>query len=487
MTCLDKNALEASVCRDSLQDFVQRFWDVICPERMHWNWHMGVICDVLQEAAERVFRGEPKKYDLVINVPPGSSKSIIASQMFPAWCWTRMPSCKFIMTSYATALALRDARLSRMLIDSTKYIRLFGDMELRDDQNSKSDFENGSGGFRFSAGIDGAITGRHAHFIGIDDPVNPEEAVSEPKLATANRVVTVTLPSRKVDKQITVTYNIQQRLHQDDPSGRLIAESLRENGTPIKHIKLPGEITSPKQVKPRKYARFYKDGLLDPVRHTRASLKAALARMGQYGYAGQYLQEPAPLGGGMFQVDKIVIEQPPHLRHFAALARYWDKAGTKDGGAWTAGVLMGLDKRGHFWVLDVIRGQWDSAVRERRIKQTAQADEEASGDGKKRRVQVGVEQEPGSGGKESAQATARNLAGYLVRLDPAKGDKVTRADPFSVQVNSENVSMAPGPWNKVYIDEFALFPNSKYKDQVDASSGAFALLATPQQQAGVLF
>jgi predicted phage terminase large subunit-like protein len=125
-------------------------------------------------------------------------------------------------------------------------------------------------------------------------------------------------------------------------------------------------------------------------------------------------------------------------------------------------------KNGMFLVDDVKRGQWGSAERERIIRQTAEAD------GKK--VFIVVEQEPGSGGKESAENTIRNLAGWMVQAERPTGDKTLRADPFSVQVNNGNVLLRTAVWNKSYMDEFELFPNSSYKDQVDASSGAFNFL-----------
>jgi predicted phage terminase large subunit-like protein len=101
-------------------------------------------------------------------------------------------------------------------------------------------------------------------------------------------------------------------------------------------------------------------------------------------------------------------------------------------------------------------------------------------------VMVGIEQEPGSGGKESAQNTARNLAGFISEIVRPSGDKVTRAMPFSAQVNVNNVYLARGEWNNAYMNELTLFPNSKYKDQVDASSGAFTLLTNSgQKRAGV--
>jgi predicted phage terminase large subunit-like protein len=145
--------------------------------------------------------------------------------------------------------------------------------------------------------------------------------------------------------------------------------------------------------------------------------------------------------------------------------RYWDKAATKDAGAYTAGVKMTLISDGRWIIEDVKRGRWGSAERERIIQQTAEADGQ--------NVQIWVEQEPGSGGKESAEGTIRNLAGYSVYAERPTGDKTSRADPFSVQVNNGNISLLIGAWHREYIEELRFFPFSTFKDQVDASSGAF--------------
>src|SRR5690606_19446496 len=98
---------------------------------------------------------------------------------------------------------------------------------------------------------------------------------------------------------------------------------------------------------------------------------------------------------------------------------------------------------------------------------------------------VAVEQEPGSGGKESAEATVKNLAGFVAVKDRPTGDKAYRADPYSVQVNEGNVRLLVGAWNEDYIEELKHFPNSTHKDQTDASSGAFASV-TKYKKAGVI-
>jgi predicted phage terminase large subunit-like protein len=155
----------------------------------------------------------------------------------------------------------------------------------------------------------------------------------------------------------------------------------------------------------------------------------------------------------------------------AKVVRYWDKAGTEGGGDWTAGVLMGKRER-EFIVLDVQRGQWSAANRKQIMHQTATMDA-AQYPG----VQTWVEQEPGSSGKESAENTIADLAGFAIHAETSTGSKVVRANPLSAQWEVGNVRLLEGAWNKAYLDEMAAFPNGVHDDQVDGSSGAFSKLA----------
>jgi predicted phage terminase large subunit-like protein len=159
--------------------------------------------------------------------------------------------------------------------------------------------------------------------------------------------------------------------------------------------------------------------------------------------------------------------------------RYWDKAGTEGGGAYSAGVCISRGEDGTFYVEDVVRGQWSSHQRNMVMQQTAARDGHAT--------VVWVEQEPGSGGKESAEFTLRLLAGYDVHAERPTGDKVTRARPFAAQVEAGNVALVRGAWNAAYLDELGLVPNGRDWDQTDASAGAFNMLAAESGRAGVWF
>lgn len=163
----------------------------------------------------------------------------------------------------------------------------------------------------------------------------------------------------------------------------------------------------------------------------------------------------------------IVDAQPAVV---AGRIRGWDKAATPDAGDWTAGVRISRTADGLFWIEDVVRGQWGSGDRKAVVVQTAKLD----GVG----VKIRLEQEPGSGGKDSVAADVMALAGYDVEGVPSTKDKVTRAGPLAAQAKAGNVRLVKGDWNSKFLDELHAFPSDKvHDDQVDAASLAFNRLA----------
>ena len=472
---IDEYTVVGSICRSSFYRFVVEFFEAFLSEPFIDNWHIPYLCGVLQKAAERVFLRQPKIGDIVVNIPPGTTKSTICSVMFPAWVWTRMPEAQFITASYTDGVGLDLALKSRDLIWSEKYRACYPEIVLRQDQSVKSYFKNTLGGSRYTVGVGGQAQGMHGHFLIVDDPIDPERSASEADLKTVNRWMTRTLPTRKLAtfKRIAPIILIMQRLHQDDPTQTM----LDMGGGSVQHICLPGEITD--NVRPVELRGCYVNGLLDPVKMPKVYLEDLRRQLGEYGYAGQILQSPIPEGGMMFKTKNIILSQVPDDIKWVKRVRYWDKAGTQNAGARTAGVKMGKDKEGRYWILDTVKGQWGVDERERRIKGTA------INDGVK--VKIRVEQEPGSGGKDSALWTVRNLSGFSVDVDKvgqSSGNKEVRAEPFASQVNIGNVYMVPGGWNKEYLDELRNFPRSRFKDQVDASSGGFNFLSKPTVRAG---
>ena len=474
----------AAMCRQSYYHFFLEFWPIIAAEKLVPSWYIRRLCEELQLLSERVFRDEPKEHDLIWNCPPGTSKSSIVSVLWQPWVWTRMPSARFITGSYSERLALDLSRKSRDVVLSDKYRALFPEIELRTDQNTKSYFVNAQGGMRYAVGVGGSVMGMHAHFIAVDDPIDPLESLSDLLIAEANTWMSETLPSRKVNLMLTPTVLIMQRLHQNDPTG-----SYLESGIPVKHFSVPCDTTW--EVKPPELKLNYVDGLLDAERLPEQALTAAFDRLGEAGYAGQYGQSPTPRGGALFKVDKLLYKNPTEVpdKWRRGPVRYWDKACLVGSSSWTVGVKMALDHQERIWILDVVRGQWSSGDREEMILKVAAADG--------RKVRIGVEQEPGSGGKEQAEEAARRYArkGFRVTIDPVRASKEQRAggdqgqnrpDTFSVYVNTGSVFLVAALWNRTFVEEMRYFPRSKYKDQIDAASGAFSLLTQARYRIGAL-
>lgn len=473
-------AVQRELNNRSLFQFLQYFWDIVSQQTFHPNWHIEYLCRELERVAYQVGDRKPREHDLIVNISPGSSKTITCSIMFPAWCWTKWPWMRFITASYSGALSLESAEYCRELIRSEKFQDMYPDIAIKEDKDTKSNYrivkkEFGTigvrpkekpGGSRYSTSVGGTLTGFHGDILIVDDPLNPTQAVSDIELANANNWMEQTLSTRKTDKAMTPTILIMQRLNQNDPTGHIL-EKQKEN---IRHICIPGEIRNFRMyASPSEILDYYRDDLMDPVRLPWSVLKDLEADLGQYSYAGQIGQNPTPPGGGMFKVDRMpFLDQEPVPNSIVKTVRYWDKAGTEGAGDYTVGVRMSALSNGRWLIEDMKRGRWGSHEREAVIRATAEADGV--------RVQVWVEQESGSGGKESAEGTIRNLAGYVVRAERPTGDKTFRADPFSVQVNNGNVMLLKGLWNQDLLQELRYFPFGTHDDIVDSCSGAFSKL-----------
>lgn len=465
-----REGIQRTLAERHLSWFIKSAWPIMDPSEFVSGWHIDAICEHL----EAVYRREIR--NLVINLPPRHMKSLAVSVSFPAWVWIHDPAERFLFSSYAHALAIRDSVKTRRVVESPWYKKNWGDrFQLTSDQNTKTRFENDKGGYRLATSVDGANTGEGGTFIVVDDPHNVREGESETTRQATISWWDEAMSSRFCDPQRDCKIIVQQRVHEEDLSGHLLT---KETGDwvflilPARH-EIDRRCSTPIWDDPRT-----EDGeLLWPERFREKDILELEEALGEYAAAGQLQQRPAPRTGGMFRPDSMPVvmepESPP-----VEMVRFWDKAGTSGGGCYTAGVKLAKMKSGRYIVLDVVRGQWAVHERERIIKETTEAD------GKE--CTVYIEQEPGAAGKESVQASIRNLAGFTAYADRPTGDKETRAEPLAAQVNVGNVDLLKGPWNKPFKDELRMFgAASKYKDQVDAASGAFNKVAEGFKKAGV--
>ncbi len=201
--------------------------------------------------------------------------------------------------------------------------------------------------------------------------------------------------------------------------------------------------------------------------------------MSKASWEAEYQQNPIVTGGGIFPIEKLGIVEAFDHNQISRTVFAWDKAGTAGGdGAYTAGVLMHKMRDNTFVIEIVIRGRWSALEREQIIKRFAEVEQRVLRDYGKWDYRIIVEQEPGSGGKESAEATIRNLAGFTVIADKVTGSKVVRATPFATQVQGGNVRLVAGPWVPNFLEEAEAYPNSRYLDQIDAAAIAFHHLVT---------
>ncbi len=451
--------IEAELCRRSLKRFVKAAWHVLEPDEPFVDgWHLDAICAHL----EAVSRGEITR--LLINVPPGTMKSLLVSVFWPAWEWGPLgqPHMRYMTASHEIELATRDNRRMRTLVESEWFQKRWP-LPLAKDQNEKTRFENSKKGFRLARAIK-SLTGERAHRLIIDDPHSTEKAESEVERKTAVRVFRESATSRLTNPKKSAIVVVMQRLPQEDISGWFLANRADHDV----HVMLPMRFEPDRGCSTDWYTdpRTTEGELLCPERFPEEVVAADELTMGAYAVAGQFQQRPAPRGGGMFKVDliervEVLPEEPTWV------VRYWDKAGTEGGeGARTAGVKLGwLPKSKKFAVLHVVKGRWSALKREQMIRQTAEMEGQ--------KVRIWIEQEPGSGGKESAESTIRNLAGFVIKADRPTGDKAVRAEPVASQVEGGNVMMLAGTWNQEFIDELGVFPAGALRDQADALSGAF--------------
>lgn len=446
--------------KHSFYEFFRYFWPMVVQEKLIENWHLKFLCDEIQKVAERVFRREKKQYDLIINIPPGSTKSTIVSIMFPAWAWTRDPSLKFITGSYSGDLSLEHAVATRDLILCDEYKRLFPYININKDQNTKSNYKLTTGGQRFATSTGGTVTGMHAHIIIVDDPLNPKQASSDAELKTANDWLTKTLSTRKVDKMLTPTILIMQRLHDNDCTGCLLEKVGRKKHDLYKHICLPCDDSWP--ISPEEVKSFYREngGLLDPKRLDRSVLEEARLTLGSFAFAGQFGQQPVPEEGGIFKKDWLVYYETLPER-FERIVQSWDTAfKTGETNDYSVCTVWGETRRKKYYLLEVVRGRWEFAELEERVKASYF---------KWRPVAVLIED------KASGQSVIQNLRYRtkipIIPIKTSQKSKEARASAVSPLFEAGRVLLPKdAPWLSEYISELVKFPRARHDDQVDSTT-----------------
>lgn len=463
---LKDRGYEEQVTFEPLRDWVER----VAP---HYEWYEH--CIRLAAVLQRVVRGELKR--VMIFAPPRHGKSELVSRLLPGYYLTCHPRRWVGMCGYGSDLTKELAREARMHYTASGGV-------MRKDQRAAANWRTAAGGGLWAAGVGGPMTGRGAHLLLLDDPIkNADEAASPVYRRRQQDWWQSTFTTRAEPGAAIVV--IQTRWHKDDLAGWLLKreEENEPEGWHIVHMPAIAEPPPPFPAGCTVEPEWRRDGqALCPERYDLADLAQQQVGRGPYYWAAMYQQRPSPRGGGMFLREWLPVE--PHLPQAPEgqpplswrWIRYWDKAATAGGeGARTAGVLIGKAEQ-RYLIASVVAGRWSAVEREKVILETAINDRAVYG-----HVATWVEQEPGSGGKESAENTVRGLVahGFAAHAEPVRGEKTLRAEPLAAAAAAGSVALLAGPWVEAFWAEAELFPMGALKDQVDAASGAYNRLAAP--------
>lgn len=407
---------------------------------------------------------------LIINIPPRNMKSLETNVFWPAWHWLRDPSHQFLFSSYAAPLTIRDSVRCRRIIQSRRYqaiLKAIGaTWKLTGDQNAKERYENTENGARIASSVGGALTGEGGDTIVVDDPHNTVNVDSLAKVLTTLQWWDEAMSTRLNDQKTGAYVLIMQRQRENDLTGHILAKEMNWD-----HLCLPARYEGNRVVSSIGFKdwRTEIDEPLWPERFGDAELKDLEISLGSYAAAGQLQQRPAPRGGGQMKIEMFadrMLKEMPGRSEIVGDVRYWDKAATEGGtGARTAGVRLIKLKDQRVVIVDVVKGRWSSGSRNKRMLQVAHEDGI--------NTHIWVEQEPGSGGKESAEISLRDFMGFIAHADKVTGAKEVRAEGIEASLEAGNVWMLTADWNAEFLDEGEHFPTGKTRDQWDAAGGAF--------------
>jgi len=457
----DIAAVERELCRRSLAHFAKRAWNVLEPAtELKWGWALDAICEHLEAVTHNDIRR------LLMNVPPGSMKSLLTSVIWPAWEWgpQNMQAMRFINTAHKQDLAVRDNLKCRRLIQSSWYQSLWP-VILTGDQNAKTKFENDRTGFREAMAFT-SMTGSRGDRVILDDPHSVDDANSQAHLAAGVKTFREALPSR-VNNDKSAIIIIMQRLHEADVSAEALALGYDHLCIPMRFEPARRCTTSIGWQDPRKI-----DGeLMFPDRFPEAQVRELEISLGSYASAGQLQQSPSPIGGGILKDEWWqYYSAAPQLSHRLIFADTAQKTGTQND--YSVFQCWGYTGAGQATLLDQIRGKWEAP--ELLVQARAFWAKHKDGNSPLRAMKI----EDKSSGTGLIQTLKRE--GIPVIPIGRDRDKVTRAYDAAPSIEAGNVLLPrQAAWLSDFLAEASVFPNGAHDDQLDPLFDAVAELITP--------
>ena len=429
-------------CENSLLFFTR----YIFKESFGVKFEVAQFHKTLANVLEKVHKGEIKR--LIINIPPRYGKTELAVKMYISWCLAKNPKARFIHLSYSDALALDNSSQTREYIQSDSYQRLWN-MQLKKDSQSQKKWYTIQGGGVYATASGGAITGFGAGNGGaiiIDDPLKPDDAVSDVRRKFINNRYNTTIRSRVNDRSVPIIV-IMQRLHEDDLSGFLLDGN---SGEQWYHLKLPAIDKNNKPLWSSKHS--FKE--LESIRQA-----------DRFTFSGQYMQEPAPEEGGEWRKDWFNIINKAELPSDVQWEMYVDGAYTKDTRNDPTGIQISGKSNDNLYVLKSI----DKYLEMPELKTFITNFIKGCG------VDINlILVEPKASGKSLVQLLRRETNYNIseIKTDFVRYSKIERARASSPFIEGGRVYLVKDHWNDAYLQQVGTFPNAKHDEHIDVTSYA---------------
>jgi predicted phage terminase large subunit-like protein len=457
-----------ALLRKDLRYFIQKAFATLCPgERYLHNWHIDAIVHRLM----LVYSGQNRR--LLINQPPRSLKSISVSVAFVAWLLGHDPSRRVIVVSYSHEFAAELHRQFRVVVDSDWYRAIFPATKWS--KETGFDLVTKMGGGRYATSVGGTLTGRGADLIIIDDPLNANEAQSEPARKRVIDWYAGSLVSRLNDKETGAIVAVMQRLHEEDLTGHL----LRMAGWD--HLMLPAIAREAHEI-PTGEGEVHRrrpDDVLHSERENAETLEKIRAEIGSLQFSAQYQQQPVPTEGNLIKrawfrfYDRLPPERP-NLR----TVQSWDVASVVGAQNDYSVCTTWIVDKNDFYLADVFRARLSYPDLRRKVIDLAV-----------RHKAEPVLIEDAGPGTNLLQDLVMGMPAGMTRPIGVKpeGSKQDRVAAQSAKIEAGQVHLPKeAPWLDDFLHELLAFPNARHDDQVDSVSQFLRWIQQDLYQGGVV-
>lgn len=453
------------ILRNDFTSFIERSFNELNPQTV---FQSGEYIELLAATLEKCRTGQVKR--LIINLPPRTLKSHAASVAFAAWLLGHDPSINIICASYGQDLADKHARDCRTLMSSPFYRHLFPRTVLSDVKQSVNEFMTTAQGFRLATSVGGALTGRGADVIILDDILKPEDALSESRRPAANDWYFSTLLTRLNSKENGVVILVMQRLHQGDLVGEVMD---REPGAwevlSLPAIALDNECYGYENIFGMQFFARKIGEALHPERDSVEIYMKIREAIGEYNFQSQYQQSPMSREGGIIKLAWINTYEPNELPSEGIWIQSWDTAHKAEEMHDYSVCTTWLLSNGRYYLVDVFRARLTYPELRRAV---------ANQFHKFRLLLRNVLIEDRSSGIPLIQDLKLDGVYKIIECKPEPGtDKYMRLAAESVKFERGKVFVPKqAPWVDDFIRELTGFPGTKHDDQVDSTSQALKFL-----------